>query len=141
MDLLFALEIDDGRFNSVPGGDVTLDTLTLDTVLRRTSLLDKIEEKRRQSPGRKIGGGTQLEVCKLNKNKGGYHETTLVSVFHCHSVSPSRLTSAFDSVRQGPVFIPRMAHADFRTLTGNSSSLPRSFGGNHFETLRKLCGI
>jgi hypothetical protein len=32
-------------------------------------------------------------------------------------------------------------HADFRTAIGNSSSLPGSFGGNHFETLRKLCGI
>jgi hypothetical protein len=26
-------------------------------------------------------------------------------------------------------------HADFRTATGNSSSFPRSFGGNHFATL------
>jgi hypothetical protein len=32
-------------------------------------------------------------------------------------------------------------HADVRNAIGNSSTLPRSFGGHHFETLRKLCGI
>jgi hypothetical protein len=35
----------------------------------------------------------------------------------------------------------RTGHADFRTTSGNASTLPRSAGGNHFETLRKLCGM
>lgn len=34
-----------------------------------------------------------------------------------------------------------LCQADFRTAAGNSSSLPRSFRGNRFEPLRKLCGI
>ena len=35
----------------------------------------------------------------------------------------------------------RTGHADFRTACGNASTLPRSAGGNHFETLRKLPGM
>jgi hypothetical protein len=35
----------------------------------------------------------------------------------------------------------RTGHADFRTAGGNVSTLPRSAGGHHFETLRKLCGV
>jgi len=33
------------------------------------------------------------------------------------------------------------SHADFRTGSGNPSTLPAWLGGNHLETLRKLCGM
>jgi hypothetical protein len=48
-----------------------------------------------------------------------------------------RTFSPHDRFRHG---VSAPCHADFRTATVNSSSLPRSFGGNPFETLRKLCG-
>jgi hypothetical protein len=35
----------------------------------------------------------------------------------------------------------RTGHADFRAASGNASTLPRSAGGNHFETLRNCCGM
>jgi hypothetical protein len=35
----------------------------------------------------------------------------------------------------------RTDHADFSTASGNASTLPRSAGGTHFETLRKLGGM
>jgi hypothetical protein len=35
----------------------------------------------------------------------------------------------------------RTGHADFRTTSGNASTLARSAGGNHFETVRKPCGM
>jgi hypothetical protein len=35
----------------------------------------------------------------------------------------------------------RTGHADCRAASGNASTLPRLAGGNHFETLRKCCGM
>jgi hypothetical protein len=50
-------------------------------------------------------------------------------------------TPSVRPVRRGFASRFRSIHADFRSVTGNASTLPRSDGGSHFEALRKLCGM
>jgi hypothetical protein len=76
------------------------------------------------------------DFASSNKNKGGYREMTLISL-HGHSVSKPRAKRHDTTL---PLGFRALSHADFRTAIGNSSNSPDSFGGNHFETLRKRCG-
>jgi hypothetical protein len=63
------------------------------------------------------------------------HATTTPQLFCLLMIVAHLAQSQFRSARF------RTGHADFRTTSGNASTLPRSAGGNHFETLRKLCGM